>query len=553
MKKKLLVFMLVLSLLVTLAAGCGSEKKPPAPEPPKEPPKPQVQGKFIRHNHGQEPETIDPTLNTTVDGGTIILAVFEGLTKLDLNDNPIPGVAEKWDISPDKTKYTFHLRKDAKWSDGKPVTAKDFYYSWKRALDPKTAAEYSYMLFYIKNAEEFYTDEKGKVKFEDVGIKVKDDYTLEVQLKAPTPFWLKITAFPTLMPLREDIVSKNPEKWTMSPDTYIGNGPFKLVEWKTKDMMKFVKNDNYWNKDAIKIDGVIKTFIAEASTMLAGFEANELDVIDTVPLDEIPRLQKESKEFYILPQIGTYYYCFNVKKAPFNNLKVRKAFALALDKEDIVYKVRKSGTPATAFVPPGVPDAEPGSDFRKVGGPFFPTKAQPEEAKKLLAEAGYPDGKGLPPITFIYNTNEEHKKIAEAALEMWKKNLGITNITITNQDWAVFVNTRQKGDFQIARHGWLSDYNDPMSFIDLFTTGNGNNDAQWSNKEFDKLIQKARLAANEKERMEILHKAEKLFLDDVIMIPLFHYTENTMIKSYIKNLHKSPLGFTFFDKAEIVK
>ncbi|WP_187142752.1 peptide ABC transporter substrate-binding protein [Thermanaerosceptrum fracticalcis] len=552
MKNKLVVFVLVLSLMVTLVAGCGSDKKPQA-EAPKEQPKSQVQGKFIRHNHGQEPETIDPALNTTVNGGTIILSAFEGLTTLDENDNPAPGVAEKWDISPDKTKYTFYLRKNAKWSDGKPVTANDFYYAWKRALNPKTAAEYAYQLFYIKNAEEFNSDKTGKVNFEDVGIKVKDDYTLEVQLKSPTPFWLKLTAFPTLAPVREDIITKYGDKWALSPESYIGNGPFKMVEWKSKDMMKFVKNEHYWNKDAIKIDGYIETFIAEASTMLSAFEAGEVDVIDEVPLEEIPRLKKESKEFKILPQLGTYYYCFNVKKAPFNNLKVRKAFALAIDREDIVDKVRKSGIPATAFVPPGVPDAEPGKDFRTVGGAFFPIKAQPEEAKKLLAEAGYPEGKGLPPITLIYNTNEGHKKIAEAALEMFKKNLGISNITLTNQEWAVFVNTRQKGDFQIARHGWLGDYNDPMTFIDLFTTGNGNNDAQWSNKEFDKLIQKARLAANEKERMEILHKAEKLFLDDVIMIPIFHYTENTMIKSYIKNLHKSPLGFTYFDKAEIVK
>ena len=548
MNKKILVFVLILSLLVTLVAGCGQKT-----EQKQEPAKNQLQGKWIRQNHGQEPETIDPTLNTTVHGGTIVLAIFEGLTKLDINDNAVAGVAEKWEVSKDLKTYTFTLRKDAKWSDGKPVTAKDFYYSWKRALTPATAAEYSYMFYYIKNAEKFNTDKDGKVKFEDVGIKMKDDYNLEVTLENPTPFFLKLTAFPTYMPLREDLITKYGEKWTTTPESYIGNGPFKMTEWKSKDSMKLVKNTNYYGAANIKIDGIQQTFIAEASTMLSAYQAGELDVIDSVPLDEIARLKKEAKDFYILPQLGTYYYCFNVKKAPFNDIKVRKAFALGIDREDIVDKVRKSGIAATAFVPPGVPDAEPGKDFRTVGGTFFPTKADSAAAKKLLAEAGYSDPSKFPAVTLIYNTNEEHKKIGEAALEMWKTNLGVTNITLQNQEWAVFVNTRQKGDFQLARHGWLGDYNDPMTFIDLFTTGNGNNDAQWSNKEYDKLIQQSRLASTEKERMDILHKAEKIFLDDVIMIPVFHYTENTMIKSYVKDLHKSPLGFTFFDKADVVK
>lgn len=541
MNKRILSLVLMLSLLVTLA-GCGGKQGDSAKS---------AEGKFVRYNHGQEPETIDPTLNTSVDGGTVVVMCFEGLTKFDKNENAAPAVAERWDISADKKTYTFHLRKDAKWSDGKPVTANDFYYSWKRALTPATAAEYSYLFYYIVNAEEFNSDTTGNVKFEDVGIKVIDDYTLEVQLKYPVPYFLQITAFPTFAPLREDVLTEKGDKWALSPESYIGNGPFKMAEWKSKDHMRFVKNENYYDAGRIKIDGIYSTFIAEESTMLSAFEAGELDLIDMVPLDEIPRLQKESKEFQILPQIGTYYYCFNVTKAPFDNVKVRKAFALALDKEDIVNKVRRSGTAATAFVAPGVPDAEPGQDFRTVGGAYLPAKATVAEAKKLLAEAGYPDGKGFPAVTLIYNTNEGHKKIAEAALEMWKQNLGITNITLQNQEWGVFINTRQKGDFQLARHGWIADVTDPMTFLDLFTTGNGNNDAQWSNKEFDSLIQNARMASSEKDRIAMLHQAEDIMMEDMIMIPVFHYTENMMLKSNIKGLHKSPLGFTFFDSVEI--
>lgn len=541
MKKRFIVGLLVLSLLATLVAGCGGGGKGTAPA---------AKEKIVRYNHGQEPETIDPAQNTSTDGGTIASAVFEGLTALDANDKPIAGAAENWDISPDRMTYTFHLRKDAKWSDGKAVTAKDFAYSWQRALNPTTKAEYAYQLFYIKNAEEFNS---GKAKAEDLGIKVIDDNTLEVSLNAPTPYFLSLTAFPTLMPVREDIINKYGDQWARKADTYIGNGPFKASEWVSKDHLKLVKNENYWDKDRIKIDGVMITFIGDESTMLSSYEAGELDVIDSVPLSEVARLKKESKEFHMIPQAGTYYYAFNTQKAPFDNVKVRKAFALAIDRQTIVDKVRKSGTPATAFVPPGVPDATPGKDFRTNGGDFFPKKADVAQAKKLLAEAGYPDGKGFPDVTLIYNSTEEHKIMAEAVLEMWKKNLGISNIKLSNMEWGVFIPTRQKGDFQIARDGWIGDYNDPMTFIDLFTTGNGNNDPQWKNAQFDQLVKKARMSSSEQERMTTLHEAEKLFLEDAIMCPVFFYTQNTMIKPNIKNLHVSPLGLTYFDRVEITK
>lgn len=549
MNRKYSALLLIMALFLAMLSGCGQK----TPEQKQEPPEKELQGKWIRHNSGQEPETIDPTLNTTVNGGTVILAVFEGLTKLDKNDNPVGGAAEKCEVSKDLKTYTFTLRKDAKWSDGQPVTAGDFYYSWKRALTPATAAEYSYMFYYIKNAERFNTDETGKMRFEEVGIKVKDDHTLEVTLENPTPFFLKLTAFPAYMPLRQDLIEKYAEKWTASPESYIGNGPFKMAEWKSKDSIKLVKNPHYWAASDVKIDGVLETFIAEASTMLSAYQAGDLDIIDSVPLDEIARLKEEAKDFYILPQLATEYYSFNVKKPPFNNPKVRKALALAIDREDIVNKVRKTGYPATGFVPPGVPDAKPGQDFRTIGGHFFPIKANTEEAKKLLAEAGYADPGKFPAVTLLYNTDEGHKKIAEAILEMWKTNLGITSITLQNQEGAVLLNTLQNGDYQISRMCWYADYNDPMSFIDIFTSGNGNNFTQWGNREFDRLIRQSRLAAGEDERMEILHKAEKIFLDETIIIPIFHNTENTMIRPNIKDLHKSPLGFTFFDKADIVK
>lgn len=534
------LFILVLSILLMLAAGCTGTNDTIDNA---------LKDKIIRHNHGEEPKSIDPALSSTVDSGTICIANFEGLITLNKDNEPMPAVAEKWDISPDKTKYTFYLRKDAKWSDGKPVTANDFAYAWKRALNPDTASNYCYQLFNIKNAPEYYEDTTSA---DDLGITVINDYTLEVELSSPTPYFLELTAYPTLFPVRKDIIDKYGEEWALSPDTYIGNGPFKLVEWQKKDHMKFMKNEYYWDKDRIKIDGVVKTFIAEASTMLAAYEAGELDVIDSVPFTEIKNL-KDSNEFKEIPLLGTYFYSFNVTKPPFDNVNVRKAFALAIDREDIVDKVRKSGIVATAFVPPGVPDTSQGKDFRKVGGEYFPSKAQISKAKLLLEEAGYPSGEGLPDITLTFNGSEEHQLIAEAILEMWRNNLGVENVRLQNKEWTVFIDDLTNGNFQIARDSWIGDYIDAMNFLDLFTSNNDNNSSQWSNNEYDNLIQQARITADEKERMKLLHNAEKMIMNDTIMMPILYYTDTCMIKPYVKGLTKTMLGFTYYDKVKIAQ
>lgn len=538
MNKKLVVLLLIISSFFTLLTGCTSTDQ-------------SLQNQnTLRYNHGEAPNTLDPSLCLTVGSGTIILANYEGLTKFVENNTPVSGIAERWDISPDKTKYTFHLRKDAKWSDGKPLTAQDFYYSWKRALDPATNAEFSYLLYSIKNAEKYNIDENQEFPFEKVGITVLDKHTLEVQLETPIPYFLQLTALPTFVPLREDLITKYGDKWALSPESYIGNGPFKITEWKKKDMIKLIRNEHYYNKDQIKLDGIEISFLPEESTMLAAFKAGELDVIDTVPLEEISHL-KNNPEFKVFPLIGTYYYSFNVKKLPFDKAKVRKAFNLAIDREDIVTKVRKTGSPASTFVSPGVSDAEPGSDFRKVGGLFFPTKAQPEEAKKLLAEAGFPEGLDFPPVTLIFSAKNEHKIVAEAVQEMLKTNLGIDNITLVNQEGKVFMQNKLSGNHQISLSCWITDVIDPITFLEIYTTKNGNNDTQWSNTEYDQLIKKARFSSNEQKRVQLLHQAEKLLMDDAVIMPLFHFTENCMIKSYVKNLYKSPLGYTYFDKVNL--
>jgi oligopeptide transport system substrate-binding protein len=513
----------------------------------------------IVYNLGADPKTIDPQLNSAVDGSTIIHNAFEGLMREDENSKIVPGTAEKYEVSDDGTVYTFHIRKDAKWSDGKPVVAGDFEYAWKRALNPEVAAEYAYQLFYIKNGAAYYNQEKigGKVATaEDVGVKVIDENTLEVTLEAPVPYFLSLAAFPTYFPVRKDIIEGNEEKWTLKPDTYISNGPFKMSEWKEKESITFVKNENYWDAKNVKLETLEVKLIDDQITYLNAFKSGEIDVIESPPQAEIPTLLDEGTA-KIYPYLGTYFYVVNVSdkakdvdpKAAeaLSNPKFRKALSLAIDKQLIVDKVAQGGqTPATSYVPAGILDSI-GTEFQK---DYSSKGANIEEAKKLLAEAGYPNGEGAPTITFTFNTDQGHQNIAQAVQDMWKTNLGI-NVELKNEEWAVFQDTRNNFQYSIARHGWIADYNDPMTFLDMWTTGNGQNNAGYSNKEYDKLIAQAKVELDDAKRTELLHKAEDILMDESPIIPLYYYTNVLCIDKNVKGTYKSPLGQMEFRDAYV--
>lgn len=543
--KRILTIGLAILMIMSVVAGCSTGGQPQGT---------QNQGEngenakevVIRYNMGTEPQTIDPALNSALDGAEVILHAFEGLTTLDENSKAKPGVAESWDMSDDGLKITFHLR-DAKWSDGKPVTAEDYAYAWKRALDPKTASSYAYQLYFIKNGEKFNL---GEASEEELGIKVIDEKTLEVTLENPTPFIMELFAFMTYMPVRKDIVEAHPDDWTQDPATYVGNGAFKLAEWNHGDSIVLIKNENYWDAANIKPDKLVFTMMSEAATELSSFETGAIDFGDNPPSTELERLKQEGvlKEY---PLLSNYAYVFNTKKAPFDNPKVRKAFSLAIDRKAIVDQIVKGGQPlAAAWVPYGMPDAKPGEDFRKVGGDYFdPTVAHVDEAKQLLAEAGYPDGKGLPEITLLYNTSDSHKAIAEALQEMWKQNLGV-EVKLANQEWQVFLATRrQTHDYQIARWGWVSDYIDPMGFLDMLQTGMGNNDAQYSNPEFDEMIKKSKTAASPEERMQYLHKAEDILMEDAVVMPIYFYINYVVVDPKLQGYVVDPLGYIYFHHA----
>lgn len=541
MARKLFVFVLVLAMVAAVSAGC--KPKLPAHVDASQLHKEQV----IRYNVGTEPETLDPAKSTGIPEFNMQLAIWEGLMRLDSKSQPAFGAAEKVDISPDLLTYTFTLRKGLKWSNGEPLTAADFEYSWKRALDPDTAADYAYMLYYLKGGEA-YNGGTGKV--EDVGVKAKDARTLVVTLEAPCKYFLSLSAFGTYYPVNKKIVEADSE-WYTKAEKLIGNGPFKVSKWSHNDRIEFVKNPNYWGAKSVVLEKLVFTMVEEDTTELAMFESGEIDFADNPPSAELARLTAE-KKLGVNVLLGTYYYIFNVEKKPLDDVRVRKALTLAIDRKAIVETVTKGGqVPALAFVPPGIPDAS-GNDFRKSKGDYF-KDADVATAKALLAEAGYPNGRGFPSLEILYNTSAGHKRIAEAIQEMWKVNLGITSVTLRNLEWGMYLAARDEGDFQIARAGWLGDFLDPMTFIDMWLTGGGNNNSRWGLPEYDALVEKARKSADQAVRMKTMHDAEALLMRDMPIAPIYYYVDLFLMKPYVKGVMQSALGPIDFKNAWVAK
>jgi len=579
MLKRVLAIVMVLAMVFSIV-GCAKQETPaPTPETPTpetpgtETPAP-ASDEYLVWNIAVDPQTWDPTLNSAADGGHIIQNLFEGLTR-ETKDGIEPAAAESWDITNDGKTYTFHLRDGLKWSDGQPLTAKDFEYAWKRACDSAAASEYSFLVTtYLVGGEEFFN---GTGSRDEVGVKAINDTTLEVNLKFPVSYFLSLTSFYTYMPVRQDIVEANGEGWEKNPSTCISNGAFKLTEYKTGDHLTMAKNENYWDADSVKLAGIKGLMIVEGTTALSGYENGEIQVLDSITIEAIPRLQKEDPNFKITPHIGTYYVNFNVDDEVFKDVRVRKAFSLAIDRKAFVEQVTKGGqVPATGFIPSGMQYSD-GTDIRPLdenGLPAMeygidPSKALVDEAKALLTEAGYPDGKGLPKITFLYNTNENNKKIAEALQGMWKQNLGV-DVELLNQDWAVFQEERRHGNYMMARGGWLGDYGDPMTMLDLFASKSGNNDPQWrfrpeptlaptdkmlnpEQEEFENAINESMLASG-KDRDVQLKKAEDVLMNNHVVAPIYYYTfTNIVDESVVEGVELTMTNKWDFRHAEIVK
>ena len=555
--RKFLIPLLCLSL-IGLALSCGGGKQAVQQLAP-------TKENTVSANFTTEPNTIDPALNSAVEGATYISHTFEGLYKyVDSGKLAVPGMnytkavpgmaasEPKKTVNPDGTvTLVYTLRNNLKWSDGSALTADDIVYSWQRLVDPETAADYCYMIDMVQNADEIMDGEMDKSA---LGVKAINATTLEVNLTFDCPFFDEIMCFPATFPVKKSIIEKAGDQWTFSPETYISNGPYRLKEWVHNAHILLEKNPYYY--EPVNGPEFIRFVLMEdANAAVVGMRSGELDFTRNYPVDELPTLLK-SGEFNISDYLGTYYISFNNQKAPFNNANVRKAFALAIDRNYIVNQVSRGGEkPAGGFVPSGMSDADVGSDFRKNGGDYYSIEDADyqkniAEAKRYLALAGYPDGKGFPVVEYLYNPNDLHRGVAEALQNMWRTNLGV-NVTLANQDWAVFLDTRKKGNFILARDGWIGDYNDPIGFLDMFLTGGGNNNPQYAVKEYDNLIAQVKGTSVQSERMKIMHQAEDMLLGrDMALAPVFFYTQPYAVSSRIKGFY-SPLGFFFFSNTAI--
>ncbi|HJO95866.1 MAG TPA: peptide ABC transporter substrate-binding protein [Victivallales bacterium] len=486
--------------------------------------------------NGSEPQDLDPQTVTGIPELRIVSALFEGL----LCENPKtlepePGVAKSWTIGKKGLVYTFFLRKNAEWSDGTPLTAEDFVFSYKRMLSPSLAAQNAYMLYCIKNAERF---NKGEINdFSDVGIKAVSGHVLQITLNKPIPYFLSLITHMAWFPIDKKNIEKYGDitqrgtKWTL-PGNLIGNGPFKLKKWNINKSITVVKNKNYWDAKNVKLNEIVFYPFNDAQTEERAFRSGQLHVTYTVPTSKIGVYEKKNPGIIkITPYLGTYYLIFNVNKKPYNNPLLRKALSLAVNRVNLAKYVVKGGRiPAASFTPPNTAGytADTKLDFNV------------QKAKYLLTEAGYPDGEGLPVIELTYSSSVRNRRIVEAIQEMWAKNLNVKT-SIINKEWKVYLDSFRTRDFSIATASWIGDYNDPGTFLDLWVTGAGNNRARWSNKEYDKLIEDASDTPNRKLRNNFFNKAEKILINQTPIIPLFYYTSLALIKPEVKGWYPNIL------------
>lgn len=500
-----------------------------------------------------KPDTLDPAICNFTNEMNLDAQMFEGLYRPTANGKVELGTAESVSKSPDNLTYTFKIRKDAKWSDGKPVTAYDFEYAWKRVLNPKFTTDVDYMLYFIKNAEKY---KKGESK--EVGIKAVDEKTLEVKLENVAPFFEQILTFHAYYPVRKDIVESNPEDWSTNPATLIGNGPFMISKYERGTDVPYievVRNNTYWDSKNVKLDKVITKVIDGEEAQWANYISGNIDIGMLIPKDKDINKMIKDGEIVSAPSLITEYYAINISKKPYNDIRVRKAIDLVIDRQKIVEQDKEGAFPATAFVPHGMPETNNGGDFRTSGGDYLnPTTVAKNitEARKLLAQAGYPDGKNFPPIKLLINNTTRTNIIAEIFKQNIKKALNI-DVNIVNLETALFKEERNDKNFDICRMSWVADFADASNFLEVFKSDNSNNKIQWSNKEYDNLLREAAASLDEKVRMEKLHKAEKILIDESPIMPIYFDSNLYYAKSYVKNYAKSAMADTNFREVYVEK
>lgn len=492
----------------------------------------------LRVNVGAEVEDLDPQLVTGVPEHRVNAALFEGLADLDMGTmKPVPAAAESWEISADGLIYTFKIRANAKWSNGDPVTAADFTYSYERLLSPKFAAEYAYMLHCIKNAKAF--NEGTITDFAQVGAMALDAQTLQLTLEHPTPYLLSMQMHQSWFPVHKATVEKHGAmtdrhtKWTQ-PGNHVSNGPFRLAEWRPGEVIRVLPNEHYWDKDSLKLKEIAFHAISDLMTEERSFRSGALDLTESLMPRLVETYRRENpKVLRVEPYLGTYFYRFNTTKPPLNDKRVRQALSLAIDRTVVTDSILKSGEEeAYAFVPPGM------GDYTSTAK----TSEDLEKAKALLAEAGYPNGAGFPEISVLYNTSEMHKTIAEALQSMWKNKLGI-NVSLLNQDWKVYLSSTHNLDYMVARAAWIADFVDPINYLELFLKDGGNNQTGWSNEEYERLLRAAYAEPDTAKRMQYMQQAEQVLMDEMPIMPIYFYTFRYLQAERVQGYRANPLGY----------
>jgi oligopeptide transport system substrate-binding protein len=487
---------------------------------------------ILHFGNGSEPQGLDPHVVTGVPESKIIDALFEGLTRKNpWTLEPEPGAAASWEFSEDRRVITFHMQPEGRWSNGDPVTAHDFVWSWRRALDPAMGNLYAYMLYPVKNAEAYAT---GKIDDPELlGVRALDDMTLEVTLNAPTPYFLQLMDHYSSFAVHRETVERFGKatdrftRWTRVGNI-VSNGPFQLKGWELNRRIVVERNPHYWDTETVRLNGIVFYPTENAVSEERMFRVNQLHYTGDVPLNKIPAYRSlPNTPFVEAPYLGTYFYLLNTERPPLDDVRVRKALSLAVDREAITRNVLYgSNNPAYAITPPGTLGYQPPQLFSH----------DPAEARRLLAEAGYPDGDGWPGLELIYNTSESHRKIAVALQQMWKDVLNI-KVTLSNQEWKVYLDSVDQMGFQMARRGWIGDYVDPNNFLDLFLCGGGNNNTGFCDPVYDDMIQRqAPRADSREERYAIFRAAETRLMEQMPIIPIYTYTSNHLIHHSVQGL-----------------
>ena len=562
MKKRLIVAVLAMAGAMALS-GCGGSKSGGNGTKSAGATESADGNKILTIQLGPDVESIDPALNSAVDGANYILFAYENLLKVDKDGKVVPGLAQKYEISEDQLTWTFYLRDGLKWSDGTDFTAEDFVYSWQRMVDPNVAAPYAQtVLGMVEGYDEAIglPDAEGNTTIDPDPTKLKveapDDKTLVVHLATPTPYFDKLASFVSLSPVKKDVVEANPDGWSIDPKTYISTGPFKLTDWKPGSYLMFEKNENYWDADSVKLDGIKCLLMNDQNATFSAYESGDALMIKEVPTQEITTL-KERSDFHIDPILGTYYLDLNNTLDEFKDARVREALSLALDRK-YISEVITAGTytPATGFVSDGVTDWDGSAWKDNITDPSVLINIDDHEgnlakAKELLKEAGYENGVGLPEMVYSTNDASYHKKIAEYLQQAWGE-LGL-KIEVNIVEWKSFTPQRRSGNYQIARDGWVMDYNDPSNILELASTGNGNNSSKYSNPEFDGLMNKAATEKDPQTRFGYLHQAEELIMKDTAMVPLLYYNDFYLQSDKITGSWHSADGFWHFEYADIAE